>query len=255
MFFSWLKKRRRRKLLAAPFPEHWPAILKNVGHYPLLPADQQSRLQDAVRIFIAEKQFEGCGGLELTDEIRVTIAVVASIMTLGMDDYYFDNVQTILVYPTGFAAPKQRPLAGDVALEDQSGLLGEAHHRGPVILSWEDVVRDVREPGYGANLVFHEFAHQIDMLNGEFDGIPKLPGSLQKRWETVMGREFKKLQKAARHGEEPLIDPYGAENPAEFFAVVSECFFDLPWEMAEEYPELYGLLRDYYGQDPARWRK
>ncbi|MBI3410305.1 MAG: zinc-dependent peptidase [Planctomycetes bacterium] len=236
-----------------PFPDAWLSFLERVGHYHLLSSDEQKRLRGALRIFLAEKEFEGCGGLELTDEIRVTIAGLASVMVLGFNGFYFDNVQSILVYPTAFAAPQQKPLAGDVVLETQSENLGEAHHRGPVILSWEDVREHAQEPGHGENLVFHEFAHQLDMLNGAFDGVPRLPAELQASWERIMGREFKRLQKAAAHGQEPLIDPYGAENPSEFFAVVSECFFDAPWQMQREYGELYALMRDYYQQDPAHW--
>lgn len=253
MLFTWLKNRRRKKLLATPFPNAWLPILAQVGHHHFLSSAEQARLRDAMRIFLAEKDFEGCGGLELTDEMRVTIAALASVMILGKPDYYFDNVQSILVYPTAFAVPQQKPLGGAAVLEGVGENLGEAHHRGPVILSWEEVEAHAHAPGYGINLVFHEFAHQIDMLNGEFDGIPDLQPALRERWETIMGKEYKKLQKAAAHGREPLIDPYGAENPAEFFAVVSECFFDNPWAMSEEYPELFALLRDYYGQDPSRW--
>src|SRR5215510_8651804 len=119
MIFSWLKRRRRAKLLATPFPDPWLPILDRVGHYRLIPSDQQNRLRDGLRVIIAEKEFEGCGGLELTDEIRVTIAAMASVMLLGFDDYYFDNVQTILVYPTAFAVPQQMPLGGDAVLQTE----------------------------------------------------------------------------------------------------------------------------------------
>jgi Mlc titration factor MtfA (ptsG expression regulator) len=176
-------------------------------------------------------------------------------MILGLEDYYFDNVQTILVYPTGFAVPRQQPLSGDAYLEEQADLVGEAHRRGPVLLSWEEVEAHAHAPGYGNNLVFHEFAHQLDNLNGEADGVPDLPPELQERWKTIMGREFKRLQRAAGRGEEPLLDTYGAQEPAEFFAVVCECFFDAPWDMAKEYPDLYGLFRDYFRQDPACWQR
>lgn len=254
MLFAWFKRRRRRKLLAGPFPAEWQAVLEGVAYYHFLPADQQARLRDAVRIFVAEKEFEGCNGLMVWDFMRVTIAGLASILVLGLDDYYHDNVQTILVYPTGFVAPEATPIGTEAVLEDESDRLGEAHYRGPVILSWDEVEQDARDPGQGFNLVFHEFAHQIDMLNGAADGVPVLPSELQKRWQRVMAEEYEKLCKAADRGRETLIDPYGASEPAEFFAVVTETFFDLPRELKREHPELYGLFREFYRQDPAGWK-
>jgi MtfA peptidase len=163
-------------------------------------------------------------------------------------------VQTILVYPEQFLVPEQKAVADDLVLQDESERLGEAHQRGPVILAWAEVRANAREPGYGQNLVFHEFAHQLDMLNGAFDGTPDLAdGALRQRWATVMDVEYKRLCRAADRDRETLLDPYGATNPAEFFAVVTECFFDLPWPMRKKHAELYELFRAYYRQDPATW--
>jgi Mlc titration factor MtfA (ptsG expression regulator) len=256
MLFSWWKNRRRRKILADPFPPAWQEILQEqVGHYTLLPAADRERLRRAVQILIAEKTWEGCRGLELTDTMRVTIAALAAVLILGLKDYYFDNVQTVLVYPEEFVVPEDKPLAGDVALHGESDRLGEAHYRGPVILSWAEVRAAALEPGQGENLVFHEFAHQLDMLNGAFDGTPALAErALRQRWAVVMEREYKRLIRAAQRGRKTLLDPYGATNPAEFFAVTTECFFDAPVALKQELPELYELLRDYFCQDPARWQ-
>jgi Mlc titration factor MtfA (ptsG expression regulator) len=255
MLFAWLKNRRRRKLLAEPFPAAWLAVLeKAVGHYRVLPEAGQRKLRDAVRFMIAEKGWEGCRGLEMTDEIRVTIAALASILILGFDDFYFDNVQTILVYPSEYVVKEERAIAGGAILEEESDRLGEAHHRGPVILSWEETRANAIEPGCGSNLVFHEFAHQIDMRNGAMDGIPNLDSNeLAERWSRIMDVEYRRLQRAERRREQTLLDPYGANDPAEFFAVATECFFDAPQAMAAEHQELYQLLRDYYRQDPAEW--
>jgi Mlc titration factor MtfA (ptsG expression regulator) len=255
MLFSWWKRRRRRRILAEPFPAAWQAILDaDVGHYHLLAGSDQARVREAVQILMAEKSWEGCRGLELTDQIRVTIAALAAVLILRMGDFFFDNVQTILVYPAEFVAPEEKPLAGDVALHDESDRLGEAHQRGPVILSWTEVQTAAREPGHGENLVFHEFAHQLDMLNGAFDGTPLLADEpLRHRWTTVMDHEYRRLIRAAERGRATLLDSYGATDPAEFFAVATECFFDAPLEMRRVHPELYDLFASYFRQDPAEW--
>jgi Mlc titration factor MtfA (ptsG expression regulator) len=256
MLFSWLKKRRRRKILADPFPPAWQATLHDrVGHYAVLDNAERQKLRDAVQILLAEQEWEGCRGLDLQDEMRVTIAALAAILILGFDDFYFDNVQTILVYPDEFVVKQERGLSGGASVEEESERLGEAHYRGPVILSWKEIHDNARQPGYGQNLVFHEFAHKLDLLNGAFDGTPDLPsGDLAERWAKIMDVEYRRLQRAERRHRRTLLDPYGATDPAEFFAVTTECFFDAPQAMHAEYPALYELFRDYYRQDPAKWR-
>jgi Mlc titration factor MtfA (ptsG expression regulator) len=251
MLLSWLKSRRRRRLLAEAFPAEWSEILARIAHYRLLSPPEQTRLRELTRIFIAEKDFEGCNGLTITDEIRVTIAGLASLLALGWRDYVFDNVWTVLVYPEAYVAQEQRAI-GDVVLEQESDRLGEAHYRGPLILSWAEVIWDAGQVGQGSNLVLHEFAHQLDMLNGAADGVPLLPKPLRDRWQQVMAAEYKRLCRAADRGRETLIDPYGTTDPAEFFAVVTECFFDAPGVMQDRHPVLYDLMREYYQQDPAR---
>lgn len=256
MLFSWLRKRRRRNLLAGLFPEAWLTTLQDeVGHYGLLTDADQKKLRDGVQIMLAEKDWEGCRGLDLTDDKRVTIAALAAILILGLDDFYFDNVLTILVYPNEYVVKEERAIGGGATMEADSDRLGEAHGRGPVILSWAEIRQNALGPGYGQNLVFHEFAHQLDMLNGVFDGTPNLPtGELAQRWAQIMDKEYRRLQHADRRGRDTLLDPYGATDPAEFFAVATECFFDAPRAMQREYPTLYELFRDYYRQDPATWR-
>jgi Mlc titration factor MtfA (ptsG expression regulator) len=255
MLFSWLRKRRRRHLLAEPFPDEWLRLLRErVGHFSLVTDNERKKLGDIVRIMLAEKDWEGCRGLELTDAMRVVIAASAGVLILGFDDYYFDNVQTILVYPNAFVVREERAIAGGATLEEDSDRLGEAHFRGPVILSWEEINENAVHPGYGQNLAFHEFAHQLDMLNGAFDGTPDLPTrDLARRWASVMNKEFVHLQRAERKGRRTVLDPYGANDPAEFFAVATELFFDAPRRMQANYAELYQLFRDYFRQDPAAW--
>ena len=255
MLFAWLKARRRRKILSDPFPPAWLTILRDeVRHYELLPEAGQTKLRDAVQILIAEKEWEGCRGQEVTDEVRVTVAALACILILGFDNFYFDNVKTILVYPDEFVVKQETALAGGATLEEESDRLGEAHGRGPTIIAWAEVRDNALRPGHGLNLVFHEFAHQLDMLNGAFDGTPDLPTrELRDRWAELMNIEYRRLQRAEQRGRRTLLDPYGATDPAEFFAVTTECFFDAPHAMREEHPELYALFRDYYRQDPAAW--
>jgi Mlc titration factor MtfA (ptsG expression regulator) len=255
MLFSWLRKRRRRNLLAEPFPSDWLKTLHGgVGHYSLIPENQRAKLGDIVRIMLAEKEWEGCRGLELTDEMRVVVAASAGVLVLGFDDFYFDNVQTILVYPDAFVARQERSLGGQATMEEEVDLLGTAHYRGPVTLAWNDVEDHALNPGAGWNLVFHEFAHQLDMLNGEADGVPMLTDApLANRWQSIMNREFQRLRRIDRRGRNAVLDPYGAQDPAEFFAVATECFFDSPRAMQSSYPELYQLFRDYFRQDPAAW--
>jgi Mlc titration factor MtfA (ptsG expression regulator) len=252
MLLSWLRQRRREKFLAEPFPPNWlPYLSKNVVHYRYLSEAEQARLRDDLRIFIAEKHWEGCGGLAIIDEMKVTIAAQAMLLVLGLEHNYFDRVLSILVYPHGYRAVDEEGVPGHLTSE-HSDRLGEAHYRGPVILSWEDVIDEGRHPERGHNLVYHEFAHQLDMLDGVVNGTPLLKDREQAdRWGKVMTREYEELVRASEHGHATLLDKYGTTNEAEFFAVATECFFDKPVQMARRHPQLYDLLREYYRQDPA----
>ena len=255
MFLTWLKRRRRRRLLAQPFPDHWAEMVRrNVYHYAFLTERQQAKLRDDLRILVAEKNWEGCGGLLMTDEIKVTIAAQAALLLIGLEGEYFEMVQSILVYPDAYVAPGQTITRGGVALEGESHREGEAWYRGPVILSWADALAGGRHESDGDNLVLHEFAHQLDMQNGRsIDGTPLLAQRQQyDRWQRVMHAEFDRLQRDCRRGRPTLLDCYGAENIAEFFAVSTECFFERPVEMRQRHPQLYDILRDFYCQDPAR---
>ncbi|GIW81242.1 MAG: hypothetical protein KatS3mg105_3049 [Gemmatales bacterium] len=252
MIWRWLKTRRRRWLLAEPFPSSWLVYLeRNVAHYHFLSPTEQAKLRDDLRIFIAEKNWEGCGGLEMTDEIKVTIAAQACLLVLGLDHDYFSHVKSILVYPHGYRVPEDDG-TGTLVVNEEEFLLGEAHYRGPVIVSWSETLKDSRDPGRGHNLVFHEFAHQLDMLDGLINGTPPLENAQQRlRWRDVMAEEYQSLIDASGEGRATLLDQYGTTNEGEFFAVATECFFDRPVEMAERHPRLYQLLRDYFRQDPA----
>jgi Mlc titration factor MtfA (ptsG expression regulator) len=253
MIFSWLKQRRRRRIVAEPFPPAWLEYLtRNVAHYRFLSEREQAKLRDDLRIFLAEKHWEGCGGLIVTDEIKVSISAQAMLLVLALDHDYFNRVLSILVYPHGYQGPREQYGPDGQIHEGGEGRLGEAHYRGPVVLSWEEVRRDGRHPSRGRNVVFHEFAHQLDMLDGVVNGTPPLPTAEEgRRWKEIMTTEYQRLVQASEHGRATLLDQYGTTNAAEFFAVCTECFFDRPVEMAERHPDLYNLLRSYYRQDPA----
>jgi MtfA peptidase len=253
MFFRWLRNRRRAKVLAAPFPEDWLAILhRNVGLYKHLSEAERTKLRDDLRIFIAETNFEGCAGLEITDEIKVTIAALASILLLGFQHDYFERVHTVLVYPAGFRSPKGWTGPDGVVRMDV-GNLGEAWHHGTVILAWDSVLDGGRDSRDGRNVVLHEFAHQIDYLDGFADGVPPLRDRAQyRKWHEVMTAEYNRLVAESQHGWPMVLDSYGATNQAEFFAVATEAFFETPEAMQQRHPRLYEVLKEYYCQDPAR---
>ncbi|MCA9025675.1 MAG: zinc-dependent peptidase [Planctomycetaceae bacterium] len=253
MLFFWWKDRRRRRLLAVPFPNEWRNVLRrNVVHYSRLTADQQRTLERRVQVFVAEKNWEGCNGLTVTDEMKVTIAAQACLLVLAFKDEYFDNVLSILVYPTGYIAKDVQIGRAGVVIENQQARLGEAWYRGPVIVSWDDALAGGRQEQPGHNLVLHEFAHQLDMQDGrELDGTPPLPSKeLAARWAAVMELEFQRLRHDCHSYAHPLLDCYGTTNRAEFFAVATETFFEQPAELSTQHPELYDVLRGYYQQDP-----
>lgn len=253
MIFSWLKKRRRQRILSEPVPASWLEVLETrLAPYRSFSEEQRARLADDLRIFIAEKDWEGCRGFELTDEIRVTVAAHACRMTLGLDIDYFRQVQSILIYPAGFRTPQQVSVLPGLALEGKSDVLGQAMYRGPVLLSWKEVLDDIDNAGSGKNLIYHEFAHKLDMLNGDADGVPPIDDAdLLQRWLEMLPAELSRLRRAANSGRRTLLDPYGAENEAEFFAVASECFFDAPEKMQAQHAPLFGILTEIYRGVPA----
>ena len=253
MVFEWFGEHRRQKITEEPFPEAWEAILQeNLPVYALLDSEEQARLRDDLRILIAEKSWEGCGGLTLTDEIQVTIAAQASLLTLGREPNYFPKVESILVYPADYRARDRQRDPSGVVDEGVSGRLGEAWSDGPVVLSWSDALQGGRNMEDGHNVVYHEFAHKLDMDDNDANGVPTLDTEEQvQEWEEVMTAEFAHLIAAAESGHETVLDSYGATNPAEFFAVSTECFFEKPLQMLHKHPNLYRVLQGYYRQDPA----
>ena len=249
--FSFLKKRRRERLRATPFPPEIEAILRaNVPVYRRLPDDLRRQLHGHIQVLLAEKHYEGCNGLEMTDEVRVTIAGEAALLLLNRETKYYPDLVTVLVYPDVFYADVEDH-DGHVVSEYKEDRSGESWDLGVVILSWEDAVEHASTGRAGYNVVLHEFAHQLDMENGAMDGIPRLKTREERdAWRAAFGAAFEKFQ---RGGRRSVVDDYGAELPEEFFAVVTESFYERPLALKREQPALYEVLSRYYCVDPASW--
>jgi hypothetical protein len=248
------KKRRRRRLAARQFPDEWLAIIdKNVPFYRLLPEADRQELQRHILIFIAEKRFEGCGGLQITDEIKVTISSHACILLLHRQTDYYPGLPSVIVYPSSYVAHDVQDFIGGIPVEGPDIRLGESWPRGSVVLSWDDVRRGAADIHDGHNVVFHEFAHQLDSSGAKGDSTPVLKDySSFAAWARVLQKDFEKLQRDVSRDRPTLLDEYGAEDPAEFFAVATECFFEKAREMQRLGPQLYEQLKRFYQQDPAR---
>ncbi|QDT98823.1 M90 family metallopeptidase [Gimesia aquarii] len=254
MIFTWLRNRRRRKILASPIPDHWKTILEqNVAQLDHLTAQQKTLLFQRVQIFVKEKYWEGCNGFEITEEVKLTIAGQACLITLGFANDCFDRLKTILVYPDAYVAKETLIDSIGVMTEGTSFRLGESWGSGPIVLSWESIYEGGQVPDDGRNVVIHEFAHYYDALDRQFSGTPPLHDSEQyEQWTRVMTAEYESLVSQLQHGRKTFIDPYGATNPAEFFAVCTEHFFEQPRQMREYSVDLYETMKLFYQQDPAQ---
>jgi Mlc titration factor MtfA (ptsG expression regulator) len=253
MIFTWLRRRRRKKLLARPFPPEWEPYLRSISLYRALDPEERKRLRDDLRVLVHEKNWEGCGGLTITDEMKVTIAAQAALLALNLEHDYFRHVDSILVYPSTFLVPGEYETGGGIVVVGREPVLGLAHYEGPVVLAWDSVQQGSENAEDGVNVVLHEFAHKLDMLDDFADGTPPLPRREQyEAWRRIMTEEYETLVEKAGKRRKTLLDKYGATNPAEFFAVATECFFEKSRAMKRRHPELYGLLSTYYRQDPAR---
>jgi Mlc titration factor MtfA (ptsG expression regulator) len=207
-------------------------------------------------VLIAEKPFIGCAGLEVTDEMRVLVAVQAAWLLLRRRSGSFDHLRQVLLYPGAFVVQRSTADAAGLVREERQALLGESWQQGQVVLSWQDVLAGAADPHDGRNVVIHEFAHQLDQETGAANGAPWQPGAQRRmQWAAVMGAEFQALQQRVGAGDGTgLIEPYAATHAAEFFAVTSELFFEKPFELQQAHAALYAVLRLYYGVDPRAWR-
>lgn len=219
-----------------------------------LPADLQLQLKKHIQLLLAEKPFIGCAGLEVTDEMRVLIAAQAGLLLLNRRNGSFERLRQVLVYPGAFVVQRASADAAGLTSESRRTLSGESWQHGQVVLSWNDVLAGAADPSDGHNVVIHEFAHQLDQESGPANGAPWL-GRRERyaRWAQVLGDEFAALRQRLAQGAPGLIDAYAAEDPAEFFAVVSEHFFEQPAALAAAHPALYAEFARYYRVSPLSW--
>ncbi|MEM6915831.1 MAG: M90 family metallopeptidase [Verrucomicrobiota bacterium] len=257
IFLASKKARLRRSLLASQIPDSWREIFrKDFPRYFDMPEDIQQSVGGIALVLAAEKNFEACGGLEeITEKMRGLICIQAALPIARLPNHrFYPELKSILVYPTAFRDRGKRRF-GLREADDRGVLLGESWETGSIILSWESVVAGGRNSDDGMNVTIHEFTHQLDQINGT-DGVPIL-GSRKayRKWAEVFERNYEELVDEVSDGKgpEPLIDPSGATNPAEFFAVASETFFEESKELREEHPDLYEELKNYYQLDPAEW--
>lgn len=255
--FTWIRRARINRAQAKPVPFRWlETVSQLVPHSGCLPEDYRQRLGRMIQAFIADKRFEGAGGFEITDDVRVVIAAQACILLLGHEDgaIPYPSLRTIIVYPGAYQARYSSPLAGGLEVDDPNTRQGQWTQGGTIVLSWDHVLMGARRVDDGHNVVFHEFAHALDGEDGVLDGAPDLgTQSRYARWARVLNREYERHQIDLEFGVPTVIDGYGATKPQEFFAVVTEAFFERPRDLRAMHPELYERFQDFYQQDPAEW--
>ena len=247
---------RRRRIRRQPFPAAWREVLRRrMPAFARLPVDLQLQVKKHIQVLVAEKPFIGCAGLVITDEVRVLIAAQAALLLLHRQAGYFVNLRQILVYPGAFVVERSQPDELGLTHETRRALSGESWEQGQILLSWDDVLAGAADPADGHNVVIHEFAHQLDHERGRANGAPWL-GRREgyAAWARVLGGEYAALRGQLARGETPpVIDAYAATNPAEFFAVVSEHFFEQPAALAAAHPALYAEFARCYRTDPLAW--
>ena len=252
--FYW-RNYRINRIHGQPFSAAWLEIVKRrLPFYVKLPLELQQELQNLIKVFLLGKNFVGCAGQQIDDEIRITVAAQACLLLLNRKTNQYQNLQSILVYPSTFIATRQ--VRDDLGLvsTNHTALLGESWSHGKVVLAWDNVEHGVRNLQDGQNVVLHEFAHQLDSESGATNGAPLLQTrGAYKSWAHVFSEEFEQLQRIASYKGQSLIDHYGATNPAEFFAVATETFFERPAQMKEYHRELFDELTKYYRVNPVEW--
>jgi Mlc titration factor MtfA (ptsG expression regulator) len=247
--FWWLKgrqrKARRTACLATPLPDEARQILVRTSPiYSRLPTEFRERLEGYIQVFMAETNFEGCGGQEITDEVRITIAAQACILLLGRERPVYPKLRTVLVYPHTYVAGG----------EGGGARLGESWESGVVVLSWNSVKGGAANIHDGHNVTVHEFAHQLDQEDGSADGTPTLDSSTAYHsWVSHLSTEYADFLERVDSHRKTVVDQYGATNPAEFFATATEAFLEKPRQLQRRRPELYEELKAYYRMDPLTW--
>lgn len=247
---------KRNLIKQKPFKKTWRKIIqRRMPYFNQMPADLQLQLKQLIQVFISEKKFIGCNGVIITDEIRVTIAAQACLLLLNKKTNYYPKLRTILMYPSAFVKQQQHINIDGTQSVKGITLAGESWGFGRIVLSWQDSVAGAEQPNDGHNVVIHEFAHQLDQENGVANGSPILGKNQDyKTWSAIFSKQFSLLQQQVNLGQTSLFDPYGATNPAEFFAVASEVFFEQAKSLSIQYPLLYEQMSAYYHVDPIHWQ-
>ncbi len=253
--YKYYRSWKTKQLFNTPLRSEWIEILKNkVGLYSMLPDELRTELHGHIQLFLDEKEFFS-QDIPLNDEIKVTIAGNACILLLQGNNRSFDNFTSIIIYPDAYVAHHIKS-DGLVEHQESSTRAGESWVRGPIVLSWKDVLQGSIYPRNGHNVVLHEFAHKLDEQNNVMDGLPILNESSDyAQWRDVFTEEYEDLKKRAKNKKNKVLDEYGTISPPEFFAVATESFFEKPKRMRKQLPNLYEQLEKFYSLDPANWER
>lgn len=256
VFYKIYKNIKRKNIQKVETPKSWPIILqKNLSIYQNLNQETKEQLHQLIKVFIREKNFHGCGGLQLNEEIIVTIAAQACLLILNLKHDYYPHLKNIFIYPHAFRSIQKEHVG---FIQNQKNVIrsGESWVYGPIVLSWSHALHGAKNSQDAQNVVYHEFAHQLDQQDGTSNGTPELPNAEDlKVWAHIMENGFQNLIKEVANNKKTLIDEYGATHPAEFFAVTTEIFFEKPNQLKKEHPDLYEIFKKYYKVDPALWHK
>jgi MtfA peptidase len=237
-------KRRRDGIQQQPFPAEWEKILEqDFPQYLKLSHPLREDLKNKIKVFLHEKKFHGCHDLEITETMRVLIAAQACLLLLNRETNFFPKLITVNVYPSAY---KSEGIGGPV--------FGESWNSGELVLAWDSSFHGASNMFDGKNVVFHEFAHQLDQEDGVADGAPILERrSAYASWASILGEEYDTLIRKKKRHSKTVLQKYGATNPAEFFAVATEAFYEKPRQLNKKHPELYQELKSYYKVDPMEW--
>ncbi|MFT4518249.1 MAG: Mlc titration factor MtfA (ptsG expression regulator) [Halioglobus sp.] len=252
--YFFYRQRRDDWVQRKPFPAHWlPYLNAGLPIYEALSEAEQTRLRKLIQLFIARKRFYGCEGLVITDEVRVTVASQACLLLVNQNGAVYPELKSVLIYPAAFRVVRDQHNEDGTVAHAGHHLSGESWSNGKVILSWDDVEKGVRNFSDGHNVALHEFAHQLDSASGSTNGAPFLRDNSYQSWAIIFSENFEDLRTRTLQKKKSVMDSYGTTNPAEFFAVATETFFEKPNELYKRRPELYDELSQYYQLDPRQW--
>jgi Mlc titration factor MtfA (ptsG expression regulator) len=250
VLFETQRHRHRREVHEAGFTDAWRTLLATtMAHWELLDDDERQRLGERAVDFLASKRWEAAHGFDMSDEVTMLISAEASLITLELADDAYRGVDTIIVHPTTMVMRGQHSQVQGVVSDDPMPIIGQANHNGPVMVAWDAARFQARHPEEGNNVVFHEFAHKLDMLTGTANGTPPMESlEFETAWVSACTAAYERVV----DGRSKVLRSYAGVNTAEFFAVATEVFFDTPGPLVTHEPDLYAVLADWYRQDPAR---